>query len=77
MELDLNEFKKLFKSKFKSNFNLAGREIGVSPAHVYRIIKKQSKAGSEFLKHLMVYCSKNNIDYKNYVIFFEPTVTCS
>lgn len=76
MELNLNEFKKLFKSKFESNYNLAGRELGVSPAHVYRILKKQSKAGPEFLKHLMIYCSNNNIDYRTYVIFFMPTVNC-
>ena len=76
MELNLSEFKKLFKNKFKSNFNLAGRELGVSAAHVYRIIKKQSKAGPEFLKHLIIYCSNNSIDYKTYVIFFAPTVNC-
>ncbi len=76
MELNLSEFKKLFKSKFKSNFNLTARELGVSPAHVYRVIKKQSKAGMEFLNHLMAYCNKNNIDYKQYINFFVSNVTC-
>ena len=76
MELNLNEFKKLFKSQFNSNYNFAGRELGVSPAQVYRIIKKQSKAGPEFLKRLMIYCSNKGIDYRSCVIFFMPTVNC-
>ena len=75
MELNVYEFKKLFKNKFKSNFNLAARELGISPAHVYRVIKQQSKAGMEFLNHLMLYCNKNDIDYKQYINFFTSAVT--
>lgn len=77
MELNLEEFEKLFKETFKSNYNFAAREMGISPAHVYRVLNKKSKAGILFLNKLMIYCSEKNIDYKQYINFFKSTVTCS
>ena len=76
MEVDMKKFDALFKKAFKSNYNLAGRELGISPAHVYRVINKKSTPGMDFINKLIVYCQKNSIDCNQYIKFFNHTVDC-
>jgi len=76
MKVDMKKFNVLFKKNFKSNYNLAGRELGISPAHVYRVINKQSTPGIEFINKLILYCQKNSIDCNQYINFFSQTVDC-
>ena len=70
LKLNITEFKNLFEVRFKNNYNFAGRELKIDPAHIYRVVNNESKAGLTFISNLMEYCKENKIDYAKYVNFF-------
>lgn len=72
MELNKREFIKFFNKYFDGNYNKAGRELNISPAQIYRIVKGNSKAGEIFFGQFMAYCKAIGEDYEKYI--FLPKV---
>ncbi|NSW92862.1 MAG: XRE family transcriptional regulator [Firmicutes bacterium] len=60
------------------NYNAFARELNLNVAHVHRTLTKEnSKAGAKFLGALMVFCEKNNLNYKDYIFFPEALTACN
>lgn len=67
MELNIKKFIELFDTKFNASYAEAGRQLGVAPAQVYRIVNCKGKAGAKFLGKLIVYCDTNKLDFREYI----------
>ena len=67
MELNIDNFNKLFEKKFHSSYAEAGRELDVAPAQIFRIRNNKGKDGAVFFGKLYTYCDKHNLNFKNYI----------
>lgn len=71
MELNKSELKKLLYERFGGNFTKMAKELNVNVAQLYRILEKNSNAGSKFFGKLMAWCKQNYVDHNVYIYLPE------
>lgn len=76
MELNREMFIKLFDENFNASYAEAGRQLGVAPAQIYRIIndKASSNTGAKFFGKLITYCDTHKLNFRKY-IFLPKSLT--
>ncbi len=68
MEAKVENVKVLIKEKFHDNNSYFAKEIGIGREYISAILNGRITADSpKFCNALIVYCEKNNLDYKEYV----------
>ncbi len=64
--------KSLMIDKAQGNYNEFARQLDVAVAQLHKIINGDSEAGPKFLGKLMTYCTRNNLDFKDYIFLNKP-----
>lgn len=68
MEVKIEAVKKLIKEKFHDNTSYFAKEIGMGREYVSAILNERTTADSpKFCNAVIVYCERNNLNYKDYV----------
>ncbi|MCM3413566.1 hypothetical protein [Metabacillus litoralis] len=67
--------KDLMIEKAQGNYNEFARQLYVGVGQLHKIINGESEAGPKFLGKLMVYCTENNLDFKDYIFLNKPFTT--
>lgn len=75
MELNREMFIKLFENDFNASYAEAGRQLGVAPAQIFRIINNTGTAGAKFLGKLIIYCDIHKLNFRNYIFLPNPLTT--
>jgi hypothetical protein len=57
----------LLYERFNGNFSRLARELGLDVAYVYRVLEKNRNCGAKFFSNIMLWCTKNNLDYKRFI----------
>jgi hypothetical protein len=66
---NVNELRALVDDKFNKNKSEFANAIGVDRGQVSKILKDGSCAGSLFFGGLMSFCERENLDFKQFIIF--------
>ena len=75
MEIEKDEIRNLIKEKFKGNLTRFANEIGVSRSYLSRnLSKKWTGKSPKICYAIMIYSTKNKIDYNKYLFFFNTSV---
>jgi hypothetical protein len=69
MQPNIEKIKKLVGEKFNGNKSAFAREIGVDRAQISKILKSGNCAGAQFFGGLIMYCEKENLEFKDYIFF--------
>lgn len=75
MELNVKKFTELFDTKFNASYAEAGRQLGVAPAQIFRILNNEGSAGAKFLGKLITYCDCNKLNFRKYIFLPKPLTT--
>ena len=70
--LNSQNFNKLFREKFDSNYHEAARQLGTDAGYVHRIVSGKRKAGVVFIERLLNWCSRNDVEYSNLIFLPQP-----
>lgn len=76
MYLNKSKLMECMETYYEGNYSKFSKALNVEVAQLHRIINKDSQAGTVFLGRLHLFCSKNNMDFNEF-IFFDQGVNCS
>lgn len=75
MEINIIEVKALIKEKFRNNKSWFAEEIGVDRAYLNQVLNGHAILHSpKICKGIIGFCTRNNLDYKKYIIFLHGNV---
>jgi hypothetical protein len=66
MKLNTKELNKLIDNNFDGNIAKFARNIGLNRSTTFKAIHNKS-AGSKFAGHLIAFCDKNQLDFREYI----------
>lgn len=72
MELNVEKFTELFDTNFNASYAEAGRQLGVAPAQIFRIMNNKGSAGAKFLGKLIIYCDTHKLNFRRYIFLPKP-----
>lgn len=72
MELNQKAFIELFDSNFNASYHEAGRQLGVAPEQIHKIINSNGKGGAVFFGKLISYCDANKLNFRKYIFLPKP-----
>lgn len=68
MRLNIEAIKKLIESQYRDNTTWFADEIGVNRSYLTMILNgKQKDDSTKVINHLVSYCEKKHLNYKNYI----------
>lgn len=68
MRLNIEAINKLIDSQYRGNTTWFADEIGVNRSYLTMILNgKQRDDSSKVIKHLVTYCEKKHLNYRNYI----------
>lgn len=76
MYLDKMKLMEYMNEHFDGNYRKFARALNVEVAQLHRILNSEAQAGTVFLGRLHLFCTKNNVDFNEF-IFFDHTINYS
>lgn len=68
MRLNIKAINELIETRYRSNVTWFAEEIGVNRAYLTMILNgKQRDNSTKVINHLVLYCQKNHLNYKNFI----------
>lgn len=69
MEINTKAVNDLIEEKYRGNKTWFAEELDVDRSYLSMILngKKKKKDSKKIIDHLIIYCQKNHLDYKNYI----------
>jgi len=71
MKPNISELQKLVDDKFGGNKSYFANAIGVNRGQVSKVLKDGTCAGSLFFGGLIVYCERENLDFKRFIHYLD------
>ena len=70
MELNLEAIKEHIKQKYRNNYTWFAEAIEVDESYFNQIINEKKPSNSnKVCNAIIIYCEKNNLNYKDYIFF--------